>query len=354
MKKVKNFLSRARLVSGFVIFVLGIVGAFPLISQAALRTKNDMPEFLGVTEWINSDPLSRETLNGKVVFVYFWNYTSVNCLRFIHYVKQWDQKYRVEGLVVIGIHTPDFEFEKDAVAVREAVKNLKIEYPVALDHDAALWQRYGPTSRPTRYLIDARGRIRETEEGEGNIEDWEYRIQDFLKERGRSVNVEIEPNLPLVDLSKIRTPTIELGYKRLTQFGNEGAIKADIPRIFSLPELITPDRIFFSGTWKPNAESFQLIQSPAALTIRYKANRVFVVCGIRDPKGVSAEVRLDHDPLPKEKAGRDITFRGEKAYLSLRGYQIYEAVNGKDHYEDHLLEIEFEDSGVEVFSISFG
>ena len=226
-----------------------------------LPVEGEIPSFAGATLWLNSPPLTPESLRGKVVVVDFWTYSCINCLRALPYVESWYQKYKDHGLVVIGVHAPEFAFEKDPGNVRRAVADLKITYPVALDNDYAIWQAFNNQYWPAHYFIDATGRIRAHHFGEGNYDESEQIIRTLLTEAGQSglpppgmggakpVGIEAPPDEP-----HDQSPETYVGYRRADNFASPGGFAQDQPHVYSAPAALKLNQWALSGSWNVDPE----------------------------------------------------------------------------------------------------
>ena len=245
------------------------------------------PDFIGIEKWINSEPLKIEQLRGKVVLVDFWTYTCINCIRTLPYLKEWDKKYRDKGLVIVGVHTPEFEFEKKYENVLKAVNDYQLKYPVAQDNNYATWSIYQNRYWPHKYLIDVDGYIRYDYIGEGNYDETEKMIQLLLKERMGRLNqkngLELEISKPKeaieVNFSGVNTPEIYFGY----QFdrGNLGynGLKPDSFVGFNFPLKPFKNFIYLEGKWKYNADNMELIDDEGSILLIFEAKSVNIVAG---------------------------------------------------------------------------
>ena len=290
-------------------------------------TRQQAPEFTGITKWLNTDdkPLTMKGLKGKVVLIDFWTYTCINCIRTLPYVTGWYEKYKDQGFVVVGVHTPEFEFEKNTKNVENAIKQYTINYPVAQDNDYATWNAYSNRYWPAHYLIDAEGRVRHTHFGEGEYEETEKKIQELLKEAGKTTDGSVLKEQDAMPRSR-RTPETYLGSNRAEP----------------------NDYLSLSNDW----ETFPEYISSAAgskLTITFTASKVFLV--ITPPAaGATATVFLDGKPIPQTVAGADI----KNATLMLDVARLYELVDLKGKQGEHKLELRFTEPGVQLFAFTFG
>ena len=283
------------------------------------------PEFVGITHWLNPEaPLTMQQLRGKVVLVDFWTYTCINCIRTLPYVTSWYDKYKDKGFVVVGVHTPEFEFEKKTENVQQAIKQYSIHYPVAQDNNYATWQAYNNQYWPAEYLIDAKGNIRHTHFGEGEYDQTEMAIQQLLKEKGEAANQSL---VPLTDQTpKDRfTPETYLGKNKMERFIADG--NTSLPLHYFM----------YKGTW--NVQDEQAVAGKdASLLLHFYANKVFLVVTPVTQKDL-AKVFLD------DKLIGEVVFDVAK---------LYELIDLKGNKGDHILRIEFETPGTAVYAFTFG
>jgi cytochrome c biogenesis protein CcdA/thiol-disulfide isomerase/thioredoxin len=314
-----------------------------------------LPDLSGAVAWLNSPPLNRDQLKGHVVLVDFWTYSCINCLRSTPYVNAWAQKYKDSGLVVIGVHTPEFAFEKDLDNVRDAVNDLKITYPVALDNDYKIWKAFSNSYWPADYLVDANGRIRHHHFGEGKYGETEQQIQDLLKERDGqlkltglvSVNgtgAEAPPD------SDVESPETYIGYDRADSFLSPGGLKQNVAHAYSIPKHLELNQWGFGGTWTDHAQVADLKSARGEIVYRFHARDVHLVLGSSMGKAVRFRVKVDGQS-PGATHGVDTNSQGEGKITNQRLYQL---IRQKDPIEDHTFEIEFLDPGAEVYSFTFG
>jgi len=304
------------------------------------------PEIVGINNWLNSQPLSISSLNGKVVLIDFWTYTCINCIRTLPFVTSWYEKYKGQGLVVIGIHTPEFEFEKNTDNVAAALKMFKINYPVAQDNDYKTWNNFGNSYWPAKYLIDSKGHLRLTHFGEGNYEETEKAIQSLLAEIGKpltSGTVNISDQTPTIQM----TPETYLGTKRMERFASPENGVAGLSN-YSFPKSFYPDNFAFSGKWTLSGES-ATPSTGSSLKLRFNANRVFLVI---TPKTMveKAVILLDGKRADITNQGADVI----DGVIQLNESRLYELVNLHGASGDHTLEIDFGSSGIELFAFTFG
>jgi cytochrome c biogenesis protein CcdA/thiol-disulfide isomerase/thioredoxin len=316
---------------------------------SALPALGAAPDFTGNQRWFNTSggrPLSLEQLRGKVVLVDFWTYTCINCIRTLPYLKAWDERYRDRGLVIVGVHTPEFPFERDAGNVEEAIDQNGLRYPVAQDNDYATWDAYGNQYWPAKYLIDAEGQVRYTHFGEGDYEQTESAIRRLLAEAGR------RPPRGLARASAERaspgvtTPESYLGAARADRFVN-GPLQVGLQTFTPPPDGVPGDHLALEGTWRIDASSATAVRR-ARLHVAFGARRVFLVLGAAGGERRRVRVLLDGRPLPDELAGRDV--RGGTAIVGRqRLYRLVELPRA----ERHLLTLDL-DPGVAGYAFTFG
>ena len=311
-----------------------------------------MPEFSKVTAWINSSPLTSMDLKGKVVLVDFWTYSCINCIRTLPYVTQWYEKYKDQGLVVIGIHTPEFSFEKDESNVKQAVTRHNIHYPVALDNDYGTWNAYHNHYWPAHYLVDAQGRIREEHFGEGNYEETERAIQTLLAEAKllhRPVSLEAPKGS--IDFSKIHSFETYIGYGRAENFSSIQRLNPDVSLTYSAPATLRLNQWALTGLWKISKESARLQAPEGKIRFRFNAPKLNLVMAGRE-KGLTANVFLDGKPISPDFRGNDVESDGKVRITNSRLYNLVTLPQGDE--TDHLFELIFEMPNVELFAFTFG
>lgn len=264
-------------------------GVSAAAARSELPVEGKAPSLDGAVEWLNSPPLTREQLRGKVVLIDFWTYSCINCIRTIPYVRAWADKYRDQGLVVIGVHAPEFAFEKKIDNVRQAVARFKIDYPVAIDNDYRIWRAFDNSYWPAHYLIDARGQIRYHHFGEDNYRQTEEAIQDLLREAGSSASASapVSPQAAGAeagaDIGHMRSGETYIGYRQARSFASNEAMRADTPRDYSVktPSL---NEWGLSGTWTVGAEAATLDAADGGITYRFSARDLHLVLGRMQPE----------------------------------------------------------------------
>ena len=326
-------------------------------SNLAVRSA---PELQGATQWLNSPALNLSDLRGKVVLVDFWTYSCINCLRTLPYLKAWDEKYRAQGLVIIGVHAPEFAFEKNAHNVEQAVRDLDINYPVAMDNNFAIWNAYKNEYWPAHYLIDAQGQIREQHFGEGNYQETEQSIQKMLKEIHPELAAQTPVKISVAGVagvalaaqtdSALRSPETYLGNSKQKNFASPETILKDAKQHYSAPKNLALHHWALSGDWLISAESAALQSEYGALDFNFYGRDVNLVMGAKNGKPVRYKITLD-GVAPDAAHGMDSDAQGNGA---IAGQRLYQLLRLPSSAGEHHLHIEFLDSGAEVFAFTFG
>jgi len=323
--------------------------------QTPVENKSELPnlgpasDFVGINHWLNTDePLSWDKLKGKVVLVDFWTYSCINCIRTLPHVTSWYDKYHSSGFVVIGVHTPEFAFEKETKNVENAIKQFKINYPVAEDNNYETWQNFENHYWPAEYLVDAHGRIRRTHFGEGHYDETEQAIRDLLKEAGNSLDNEanfLEDQTPDYQ----RTPETYLGQDRMERFSSNEKVKGGLQH-FSYSSALPLNHFAYEGFWDISPESAKG-KKGSSLKFHFQADKVFLVISPSKPKrGDAIKVWLDGQPVDASQAGKDV--RDSKIILDAE--RLYGIIDLKGKVENHELRLELEDEGITVYAFTFG
>lgn len=327
----------------------------PRESAGALPVEGMLPSLDGAVEWLNSPPLTPEALRGKVVLVDFWTYSCINCLRAIPYVRAWAEKYKDDGLVVIGVHTPEFAFEKNPANVKKALTDLKIDYPVAIDNNYAIWRAFDNMYWPAHYFIDAQGRIRHHHFGEGEYARSEEVIRQLLREAGRNVPtqmVEVRGTgaEAAPDMNNIKSPETYLGYERAENFMSPGGVARDESHDYAAGVLKLNDWSL-AGRWTVDPEHAALDQAGGAIRYRFHARDLHLVLGpSTDGKPVRFKVTID-GAAPGADHGVDTDADGAGI---VTGQRLYQLVRQQGEIRDRTFEIQFLDPGVQAFAFTFG
>jgi len=317
------------------------------------------PELTNVKSYINSEPITLADLRGKVVLVDFWTYSCINCIRTIPYLNAWHEKYADEGLVIVGVHTPEFEFEKDYNNVKAAVEKFGIKYPVVQDNEKATWEAYENRYWPRKYLIDNEGYIRYDHIGEGAYAETEKVIQSLLMERtefiGTNVATTIDQSISnpqssqSVNFDRINTPELYFGYKySRAPLGNSEGYKPDQVVTYTIPDdtNIIPNRIYLDGEWKNNADHMELQSDVGRIVLSYSAKSVNIVAG------GNSELHIfeDNSQLNSSSRGMDVS---EDGIVKIDGQRLYNIITQED-YGNHQIAIEVAGRGFQVYTFTFG
>lgn len=306
--------------------------------------KTQAPDFTEGGEWINSEPLSlKEELKSKVVLVDFWTYTCINCIRTFPYIKEWDEKYSGEEFEIVGVHTPEFEFEKVKENVINATKEYELNYPVVQDNDFKIWRLYNNRYWPAHYLIDKNGYIRYTHFGEGKYVETENAIRELLDEEYIDEKEEARSY-------KQQTHETYLGYERADSYTSQNDIDLEKTKTYALTKNLSSDAVGLEGDWSVGPESITAQADGSKLQINFLASKVFLVIAPPADKKGTVKVKLNGEPLPEKYLTDDMNQAGEIEITSSRKYDI---VDLGDDYGRNLLELEFS-QGVQAFAFTFG
>jgi len=321
-------------------------------TEAAVR-----PDLSGATAWINSPPLTLESLRGKVVLVDFWTYSCINCLRTLPYIKAWNEKYKDSGLVIIGVHTPEFPFEKDEANVRKAVKDLGLVYPVPMDNDYKIWRSFNNEYWPADYFIDATGKIRFHHFGEGGYEESEGWIRTLLEEANHAplpanaTNIAASSVEAAPDTNDIRSPETYIGYERAENFASAGGLNQDDPQLYQTPERLKLNQWAFAGKWKDQDQFATSLTPGASISFKFHARDLHLVLGPdSDGSPVRFRVTIDGQALGANH-GVDTDADG---YGVVTGNRLYQLVRQQGGIMDRTFRIEFLVPGVRAYSFTFG
>ena len=325
------------------------------MGELVLPVEGRLPSLDGVGPWFNSEPLSVDQLKGKVVVIDFWTYSCINCLRSIPFVKAWDERYRKDGLVVIGVHAPEFAFEREPANVAKAIRDLGIRYPVALDNRYDLWRALKNNYWPAHYFVDAQGRIRYHHFGEGNYAMSERVIRQLLAEAGhapktaalsraRGSGAQIQANI-----ADIKSPETYIGYARADRFVSPGGLLRDAAKTYAASPLRLNDWAL-EGEWIDERQKARSVAANAKVHYRFHARDLHLVLGSAASKPVRFRVRLDGG-APGPDAGIDVAADGTG---QITGQRLYQLVRQKGDVRDRNFTIEFLEPGAEAFAFTFG
>ncbi|MGF7137318.1 cytochrome c biogenesis protein CcdA/thiol-disulfide isomerase/thioredoxin [Paraburkholderia sp. EB58] len=329
-------------------------------NQPPLPVEGELPSLNGAVQWLNSPPLTAQSLRGKVVLIDFWTYSCINCLRSLPYVKAWADKYKDQGLVVIGVHAPEFAFERNIDNVKKATHDLGIDYPVAIDNNYAIWRSLNNQYWPAHYFVDAQGRIRYHHFGEGDYAQSEKVIQQLLTEAGHANAANMPTGLTsasvqgveaAADNNDMQSPETYIGYARAENFASPGGETEDKPHTYAVPVQPALNDWGLTGKWKVGAEHATLTTASGGIVYRFHARDLHLVLGPnQDGKPVRFRVSID-GAAPGASHGSDVAADGTG---TVTGVRLYQLVRQSGDVKDHTFSIEFLDPGVEAYSFTFG
>jgi thiol-disulfide isomerase/thioredoxin len=327
------------------------------MSASRLPVEGRLPSFDGATEWINSPPLATAELRGKVVLVNFWTYTCINWLRQLPYVRAWAGKYSGHGLVVIGVHTPEFGFEHDLGNVRRAVQDMRVDYPVAVDNDYAVWTAFANHYWPALYFADAQGRIRHHHFGEGEYQQSEMVIQQLLADAGSAdaghdlVSVDARGAEAPADWAALRTPETYTGYERTENFASPGGAVPGKSHTYQVPAELGFNDWALSGDWTVDEQAVTLNEAGGQIAYRFHARDLNMVMGPATPEvSVRFRVLIDGQP-PGAAHGADADDQG---HGTVTGQRLYQLIRQPGPITDRTFEITFLDPDVQAYAFTFG
>jgi hypothetical protein len=321
------------------------------------ESTRELPSFDGANAWLNSEPLTPAGLRGKVVVVEFCTFSCVNWLRTVPYVRAWYERYREHGLVVVGAHTPEFDFEHDVEKIRSALEEMGVGYPIAVDNDYAVWRAFDNNYWPALYFADAEGRIRHHHYGEDDYENSERVIQQLLTQAGATgvdgglVSVDAGGVYAPADWDTLGSPETYVGYARAAGFASDGGLARDRSHFYEEPPKLDLNSWSLSGDWTVGAQPTVLDKPGGRITHRFHARDVNLVMGARDgEESVRFEVRIDGN-APGEAHGQDVDEEGNGMVAEERLYQLVREP-GSD--SDRTFEITFQEPGVQAYVFTFG
>jgi thiol-disulfide isomerase/thioredoxin len=328
-----------------------------MTSATTAPHEGHLPGFDRATGWLNSPPLTTAELRGKVVLVDFWTYTCINWLRTLGYVRAWAEKYADHGLVVVGVHTPEFPFEKDVENVREAVKDMTVEYPVALDSDYAIWRAFSNQYWPAVYIADSEGRIRHHQFGEGGYDECERIIQQLVRESGGDgiaddlVSITPEGFEAQADWANLESPETYLGYEQAQNLASPSGVEFDKARTYVAPDSLKLNDWALSGDWTIERGASVLNRADGRIAFRFHARDVHLVMG-PGARGTSVpfSVLVDGEP-PGDAHGLDVDEQGRGTLSQQRLYQL---IRERGSIIDRTFEITYLAPGVEAYCFTFG
>ncbi|AFS80784.1 redoxin domain-containing protein [Candidatus Nitrosopumilus koreensis AR1] len=313
------------------------------------------PDLVGIAHYLNTTPeeLAKE-MEGKVILYDIWTYSCINCIRTLPYITAWDDKYSEQGLLVIGIHSPEFEFEKDPENVKMAIDKHGINYPVVMDNDMETWKAFENRYWPRKYIADHEGYIRYDHIGEGGYQETEKIIQQLLQERSDALGIQMGADSALVDIEEFehtlfRTPELYFGYhfaQNRNQLGSEEGFQPGKTVTYQDTEKIDLHKFYPIGMWMNQEDSMELVSDTGEIKLLYNAKEVNIVTA----NNAELEIYLDGDPLPEQYLGKDIT-SGNTLRVSEPG--LYNIINSKES-TSHVLEIKVKGAGFQIFTFTFG
>jgi thiol-disulfide isomerase/thioredoxin len=326
-------------------------------SAIRLSSEGSMPSLTGATVWLNSAPLTPASLRGKVVLINFWTFSCINSLRQLPYLRAWAAKYKNQGLVVVGVQAPEFEFEKNLDDVQWARKSMELDYPIAIDNDHAIWRAFNNNAWPALYYVDATGRIRHHQLGEGNYDRAELVIQQLLAEIGNSsvaggfASVDARGAEAPANWGSLRSPETYVSYERAESFASPGGAAANKSHTYALPARLKLNQWALSGDWTIHGQGAVLNKINGGISYRFHARDLHLVMGpVRREASVRFRVLIDQQP-PLAAHGGDVDPQGNGTIVEQRLYQL---IRQPEPIADRQFDIEFLDAGAEVFVFTFG
>jgi thiol-disulfide isomerase/thioredoxin len=326
-------------------------------SSTRLPVESRLPSFDGATGWLNSPPLTAADLRGKVVLVNFWTYTCINWLRQLPYVRAWAGRYSGHGLIVVGVHTPEFGFEHNLDNVRRAVQDMRVDYPVAIDNDYAVWTAFANHYWPALYFADPQGRIRHHHFGEGEYQQSEMVIQQLLAENGSAdpghelVSVDAHDAEAPADWATLRSPENYTGYERTENFASPGGAVPGKRHAYEAPAELRLNHWALSGDWTVEEQAVTLNQAGGRIAYRFHSRDLHLVMGpTAEGTLVRFRVLIDGQP-PGAAHGADVDDQGRG---TAAGQRLHQLIRQPGHITDRTFEIAFLDPGVQAYAFTFG
>jgi thiol-disulfide isomerase/thioredoxin len=342
---------------GIFSFAKAQFGKTKIGGSADNQRQGDFPALGGATEWLNSQPLTVADLHGKVVLIHFWTYTCINWIRTLPYVRAWSEKYQAHGLVVIGVHAPEFSFEHNLANVRRAAKAMRVDYPIVIDNDFAIWRAFDNHYWPALYLMDAQGKIRYHHFGEGEYAQSEKVIQQLLAEAGSSdmgddlVSVDAQGVEAAADWDSLRSPENYVGYDRTEHFASPGGAILDEPHVYAAPAQLRLNQWALVGNWTVGNQAAVLNEVGGRIVYNFHARDLHLVMGPAVPgNAVQFQVRLAGQS-PGAAHGVDVDAQGNGTLTDQRLYQL---IRQPQPIADRQFEIEFLDPGAAAYVFTFG
>jgi thiol-disulfide isomerase/thioredoxin len=333
------------------------VGLLATRSAHAQSGTRSLPSLSGATGWLNSAALTADSLRGKVVLIDVWTYTCINWLRTLPYVRAWSERYKNQGLIVIGVHSPEFEFEKNVDNVRRAAADMRVNYPIAIDSDFAIWRALRNNAWPCRYFVDAKGQIRHVQVGEGEYAQAEMIIKQLLSEAGAGdvdrnlVSVDAQGAEAPADWRNLRSPETYVGYERTDKFSSTGRALLDKRHTYAAPQRLDLNHWALSGDWTFRKQFAALNASNGRIAYRFHARDLHLVMGPAKP-GTSVQFRVSIDgQAPRADRGVDVDEGGNGRVSEQRLYQL---IRQQSPIRDRRFDIQFLDPGAEAYCFTFG
>lgn len=325
--------------------------------MSELPIEGELPSLAGATGWLNSEPLTPASLHGRPVLVEFWTFTCINWIRTLPYVRSWFERYRGDGLTLVGVHTPEFGVEGHIENVRRAAQEMRIEYPIAVDSDYRIWRAFDNNYWPALYFADADGQIRHHRFGEGEYERSEIVIQRLLSAAGagdvtpKPVPVDASGIEAPADWDELRSPEAYVGYARAVSFASPGGTSPDVPRRYTAPDVLRLNHWALAGDWTIGRQATVLNAPDGRIVHRFQARDLHLVLAPeRDDQPVRFRVSLDGEP-PKAAHGVDTDEQGRGTVTEPRLYQL---IRQGSPVAQHTFEISFLDPGVRAYVFTFG
>jgi thiol-disulfide isomerase/thioredoxin len=350
-------LSRRRFLRNAAMTIVGSQFGTIASANARLGGSRELSSLTGATTWLNSPPLAAADLQGKLVLVDFWTYTCINWRRQLPYLRAWAERYRDDGLIVIGVHSPEFSFEKNIDNVRWATKEMRVDYPVVIDNDYSIWRAFNNEYWPALYFIDQHGHVRHHVFGEGQYEQSEVVIQRLLVEGGarnignRLTSVDGHGAEAAADWGELRSDENYAGYERTENFASPGGARPDKRQEYSLPGRLRLNQWALSGNWTMAKEGIVLNQPLGHIAYHFHARDLHLVMGPADPNvAVRFRVLIGGEP-PQAAHGIDVDDEGKGTVTKPRMYQL---IRQAPPISDRQFDIEFLDAGIGAFSFTFG
>jgi len=313
------------------------------------------PDLVGIAHYLNTTPEEiTQEIEGKVVLYDIWTYSCINCIRTLPYITAWDDKYADQGLLIIGVHSPEFEFEKVPENVKMSIEKHGIDYPVVMDNDMETWKAFENRYWPRKYIADHEGYIRYDHIGEGGYQETEKVIQQLIKERSDALGIQMASASSLVDIEEFehtlfRTPELYFGYyfaQNRNQLGSEEGFQPEKTVLYEEADKIELHKFYPVGTWQNHEDSMELISDTGEIKLLYNAKEVNIVTA----NNAELEIYLDGEPLPVQYSGSDIE---SENVLSVSEPGLYNII-GSEESASHVLEIKINGKGFQMFTFTFG